>query len=510
MTDKQITGLTQAEVDQRIQNGQVNQAIDDQSKTATQIIRENVFTYFNLIFAILAVLLVFVGAWNDLTFLPVIVLNTIIGIVQELRAKKVLSKLNVMNATEIIAVRDGQEEKIPIEKLVQDDVILLQTGDQIPADARVISGELRVNEALLTGESDEITKTKDAELMSGSFVVSGKAYAVLEKVGKDSYISKLTIKAKAMGSVEQSEMVRSINRLVKWVGIIIIPVGIALFSQSFFLNNIGLKRSITSMEAALIGMIPEGLYLLTTIALALAAMRLARQETLARVNVLCVDKTGTITEPKMAVEKAVSSKNFTGDLSSIIADFAKNMPADNATMKAIQAYFKDGTKTADSVLPFTSVNKYSGVIFGNQTTLIGAPEMVLRDQFAQYQTEFEKYAAEGYRVLIAANYPGVLTEDNSALKENVQVLGYILLSNPIRKEAKSTFQYFNQQGVDIKVISGDNPVTVARVAKQAGINGADKYMVNMSRPCKTIMSLAGLSLIKSESLSLLCKIKVIP
>ncbi|WP_240407531.1 HAD-IC family P-type ATPase, partial [Lactobacillus crispatus] len=211
MTDKQITGLTQAEVDPRIQNGQVNQAIDDQSKTATQIIRENVFTYFNLIFAILAVLLVFVGAWNDLTFLPVIVLNTIIGIVQELRAKKVLSKLNVMNATEIIAVRDGQEEKIPIEKLVQDDVVLLQTGDQIPADARVISGELRVNEALLTGESDEITKTKDAELMSGSFVVSGKAYAVLEKVGKDSYISKLTIEAKAMGSVEQSEMVRSIN-----------------------------------------------------------------------------------------------------------------------------------------------------------------------------------------------------------------------------------------------------------------------------------------------------------
>ena len=193
MTDKQITGLTQAEVDQRIQNGQVNQAIDDQSKTTTLIIRENVFTYFNLIFAILAVLLVFVGAWNDLTFLPVIVLNTIIGIVQELRAKKVLSKLNVMNATEIIAVRDGQEEKIPIEKLVQDDVILLQTGDQIPADARVISGELRVNEALLTGESDEITKTKDAELMSGSFVVSGKAYAVLEKVGKDSYISKLDL-----------------------------------------------------------------------------------------------------------------------------------------------------------------------------------------------------------------------------------------------------------------------------------------------------------------------------
>lgn len=486
MTDKQLTGLTQAEVNLRIQNGQVNYAVDDQSKTTAQIIRENVFTYFNLIFAILATLLVLVGAWNDLTFLPVIILNTIIGIIQELRAKKVLSKLNVMNATEITALRNGQKEKIPIGQLVKDDIILLQTGDQIPADARVVSGELRVNEALLTGEADEITKEKDAELMSGSFVVSGKAYAVLEKVGKDSYISKLTIEAKAMGSSEQSKMVRSINRLVKWVGIIIIPVGIALFSQSFFLNNIGLKRSITSMEAALIGMIPEGLYLLTTVALALAAMKLARKEvmlhdmksveTLARVNVLCVDKTGTITEPKMAVEKAVNSKAYSGDLNSVIADFAKNMPADNATMKAIHAHFKNGTKTASSILPFTSVNKYSGVIFGQQTTLIGAPEMVLRNQYEQYRDEFEKYAAEGYRVLLVATYPDVLTEEDSTLKEDVKVLGYILLSNPIRKEAKSTFQYFAKQGVDIKVISGDNPVTVSRVAKQAGISGADKYI----------------------------------
>lgn len=484
--NSQISGLTQAEVEQRIKNGQVNKAVDDQSKTTGQIIRENIFTYFNLIFAVLAALLIVVGAWNDLTFLPVIIINTIIGIVQELRAKKVLSKLNVMNATEITAVRSGQEKRIPIEKLVKDDIIILQTGDQIPADARVISGEIRVNEALLTGESDEITKKKDAELMSGSFVVSGKAYAVLEKIGKDSYISKLTIKAKEMGSSEQSEMVRSINRLVKWVGIIIIPIGIALFSQSFFLNHINLQRSITSMEAALIGMIPEGLYLLTTIALALAAMRLARKEvmlhdmksveTLARVNVLCVDKTGTITEPKMAVEKAISSRNYTGDLNSVIADFVHNMPADNATMKAVHAFFKNGQRQADSILPFTSVNKYSGVIFDDHTTLIGAPEMVLRDQFDQYKSEFESYAAQGYRVLIVADYPAVLTENNSSLHAPVKVLGYILLSNPIRKEAKSTFEYFGTQGVNIKVISGDNPVTVARVAKQAGINGADKYI----------------------------------
>ncbi len=486
MQETKITGLTSAEVQRRMQNGQVNKAVDDQSKTTKQIIRENVFTYFNLIFAVLAILLTVVGAWNDLTFLPVIILNTIIGIVQEIRAKKVLSKLNVMNAAEITVIRDGKEQTIPIEQLVKDDVILLKTGDQIPADAKVLSGEIRVNESLLTGESDEITKSKDASLMSGSFVVSGRACAVLKKVGKDSYISKLTLQAKAMDSTEQSEMVRSINRLVKWVGIIIIPLGIALFSQSYFMNHAELKQSITSMEAALIGMIPEGLYLLTTLALALSAMRLARcevmlhdmksVETLARVNVLCVDKTGTITEPKMAVEKAIKSKNYSGALDSQIADFAKNMPADNATMKAVHAYFKNGQRTADSILPFTSVNKYSGVIFGQRTLLIGAPEMVLRQQFDEYKNEFEKYAAQGYRVLIVADYPDILTEDDSALKEKVTVLGYILLSNPIRKEAKSTFAYFAKQGVNIKIISGDNPVTVARVAKQAGISGSDKYI----------------------------------
>lgn len=289
-----------------------------------------------------------------------------------------------------------------------------------------------------------------------------------------------------MDSSEQSEMVRSINRLVKWVGIIIIPLGLALFGQSFFMNHIAFKQSITSMEAALIGMIPEGLYLLTTLALALAAMRLARRqvmlhdmksvETLARVNVLCVDKTGTITEPKMSVAKAIRSKNYQGDLSQAVADFTNNMPADNATMKAVHAYFKGGQRKANGILPFTSVNKYSGVVFGQHTLLIGAPEMVLRTQFDQYKNEFESYAEQGYRVLIVADYPGILTEDNSALKAEVKVLGYLLLANPIRKEAKATFNYFAQQGVKIKVISGDNPVTVSRVASEAGIQGTNKYV----------------------------------
>lgn len=490
MTEEKITGLSSDAVEEKIKKGQVNHQVDDQSKTTKQIIKENVFTYFNLIFLVLAILLVLVGSYKDLTFLPVIILNTIIGIIQEIRAKRILSKLNVMNATEVTVIRDGKNVKVPIEQLVVDDVILLKTGEQIPADAEVIEGEIRVNESLLTGESDEIKKTVDSELMSGSFVVSGQAYARLKKVGKDSYISKLTIEAKAMGSGEQSEMVRDINRLIKWVGIIIIPLGIALFAQAFFINHNNLQSSVTSMEAALIGMIPEGLYLLTTIALALSATRLARKqvmlhdmksvETLARVNVLCVDKTGTITEPVMSVEKAIISKaspNLTKDeLNLKIADFAHNMPADNATMKAIHAYFKNGEKKADQIVPFTSVNKYSAVVFGKHTTVIGAPEMVLRQDFAKYKTEFEPFTQQGYRVLLVADYPGVLTEDDSTLREAVQPLGYILLSNPIRKEAKETFKYFDQQGVQIKVISGDNPETVARVAKQAGIKGSDQYI----------------------------------
>ncbi|AUI74450.1 MAG: HAD family hydrolase [Lactobacillus helveticus] len=481
------TGLTTAEVEQKIAAGEVNKAVDDQFKTNKQIIRENVFTYFNLIFLVLSILLVVVGAYKDLTFLPVIILNTVIGIVQEIRAKKILSKLNVMNATDIGALRNGKEEQVPIEKLVKGDIVLLKTGDQIPADGQVIKGNIRVNESLLTGESDEITKEVGDELMSGSFVVSGNAYMQLEKVGKESYISKLTIKAKAMGNSEQSEMVRSINKLIKWVGIIIIPLGIALFSMSFFVNKMSLYRSIVSMEAAIIGMIPEGLYLLTTIALALSAVRLARKqvmlhdmksvETLARVNVLCVDKTGTITEPKMSVEKAVPSKNYQGNLDKVIGDFAQNMPADNATMKAVHSFFTQNTgQKASSILPFTSVNKYSGVVFNDHTLLIGAPEMVLRDQFDECQAEFEKYAKTGYRVLIVADYPGVLTEDDSKLTKPVEVYGYILLTNPIRKEAKATFEYFAKQGVAIKVISGDNPVTVSRVAQQAGIQNSDAYI----------------------------------
>lgn len=484
---KQPIGLTSAEVDQRTKEGKVNRAVNDQAKTAWQIIKENTFTYFNLIFLVLSILLVIVGEYKDLTFLPVIIANMIIGIVQELRAKRVLDKLNVMNTTKIAVIRDGKEEVIPIEHLVLGDVIVLQTGDQIPADGQVISGTLRVNEALLTGEADEIEKNVGTELMSGSFVVSGKAYARLEKVGKNSYVSKLTLEAKAMNSKEGSEMVRSINKLIKWVGIIIIPCGIALFIVARYVNHLNLADSVVSMEAAVIGMIPEGLYLLTTIALALAAMRLARSqvmlhdmksvETLARVNVLCVDKTGTITEPKMEVEKIIPVNTNKDDLAKNISVFAQNMPHDNATIKAVaNAFNQKANIQVKKIIPFTSVNKYSGTIVGESTLLMGAPEFVLRGQFKDYEKEINKYTSQGYRVLAFAKYPEALEDEKQKLSKEVDLLGYILISNPIRKEARNTFKYFERQGVNVKVISGDNPLTVARVAKQAGIKDADKLI----------------------------------
>ena len=482
------TGLSKDQVNQRVQAGKINKQVDNQFKTNRQIIVENTFTYFNLIFLVLTILLLIAQDFRDLTFLPVIILNTIIGIIQEIRAKSVLNKLNVLNATEILVLRDSKKVKIPIHQLVEDDLIILKTGDQIPADARVVSGKIRVNESLLTGESDEITKIKDDDLLSGSFVVSGEAIAQLTKVGNESYVAKLTLEAKSMGEGEQSEMIRSINRLIKWVGIVIIPMGLALFAQSYFINHQNFAESISSMEAAIIGMIPEGLYLLTTVALALAAMRLAKQkvmlhdmksvETLARVNVLCVDKTGTITEPVMGMEKSIASEKYSGnDLDQQIAAFAANMPADNSTMKAVvEKYGTDSPFKCKRIIPFTSVNKYSGVVFDNYTLIMGAPEMVLRNQFSEYQDEFAKYADEGYRVLIFVKYPEELTDEKSQLTKPVEVMGYLLLTNPIRKEAKQTFEYFEKQGVNIKVISGDNPLTVSRVASQAGIAGADKYI----------------------------------
>ena len=491
-----IMGLTSEEVRERIDNGQTNHTDISTQKTVGQIVKSNLLTYFNLIFLILTVLLCIVGSFRNLTFLPVIIGNTVIGIFQELRAKKTLDKMSMLNAPHSIVVRDGEQQQIQSEELVKDDIIILSAGNQICADATVLSGSISVNEALLTGESDEIKKKSGDGLMSGSFVVSGQCYAKLDKVGNESYISKLTAQAKAMGDGEQSEMIRYINKLVKWVGIIIIPVGIILFCQAYIMNGETFKKSVVSMVAAVLGMIPEGLYLLTTVALALSTIRLAKKqvllhdmksiETLARVDVLCVDKTGTITEPGMQVtELVISGRCSDAEMDKrafahLLADYSAVIEDNNATMEAIRAYvdkneIEKGSRTLLKTQPFTSANKYSKVSFVEGDYMLGAPEFIMKDRYDEISEEIEEYQSKGYRVLLMAESGN----DSSGLEKSfggISPIGYIVLSNPIRENAESTFTYFKEQGVAIKVISGDNPATVSEVAKRAGIDGAEDYV----------------------------------
>ena len=526
----------------------MNHAVGSASKSQKEIICSNIFTYFNLLFFIIAVMLIAVGSFRDLTFLPVIIANTAIGIFQELRSKKVLDDLTILNAPKNTVVRDGQEQVIAAEELVLDDIIILSAGNQIPADAIVLEGEVLVNEALLTGESDQITKKKGDELLSGSFIVSGECRARIDKVGSDSYIAKLTLEAKEMKDGEVSEMIRALDRLVKIVGIIIIPIGIILFSQQHFINETPIRESVTATVAAIIGMIPEGLYLLASVALAVSVMRLASKkvlvhnmkciETLARVDVLCVDKTGTITDNTMTVKKVlplrktvvesddglqkaqegvadttaanssvadqkqmagnVPTKQETQDKRSgvegsgteeipaftpeesaafelAVGDFAAAMATDNITMKAIKEHFrKRSGKRPEKVIPFSSATKYSGAVFEDGSYVLGAPEFILRESYEEYSSQIERWSRQGFRVLVFAEYPGTLTGE--ALTEPASPLGMILVANPIREKAPETFRYFVEQGVEIKVISGDNPVTVSEVAKEAGIANAEAYV----------------------------------
>lgn len=509
-----IRGLTAQQVAERMEKGLWNKKAESATKTTKEIIKSNVFTYFNLIFLVIALLLIGVGAFRDLTFLPIIIANTLIGIVQEIRSKKVLDDLSILNSPKTRVIRDGSKKEIPADELVLDDIVELSAGGQIPADAVVLNGQLNVNESLLTGESDEIVKKSGDELLSGSFVVSGSCLARLTKVGEESYISKLTHRATQTKEGEQSEMIRSLNRLVQAVGIVIIPIGVVLFVQQFVYAGTPLRDSVTSMVAAILGMIPEGLYLLASVAMAVSAMRLAKQqvlihdmkciETLARVDVLCVDKTGTITVPDMEVDTFVLTEDLmktvpdgddgtrvyvdAGDreeqkqkyrqVREKIAEFAVNMNADNATMEAVKAYFKTGNtvniKKADKVFAFSSKTKYSGIISGGDSYLIGAPEFVLREDYEHYKEKIETYSEKGYRVLVYGRYEGVL--DGQKLTEKALPVAFIMLTNAIREGAKETFSYFTERDVEIKVISGDNPKTVAEIAQKAGICGADNYV----------------------------------
>lgn len=479
-------GLTSEQVAQRKEEGFDNKPVESPSKTVKEILADNILTYFNLLFAILAALIIAVGSYRDLTFLPVIIANMLVGIVQELRSKSVLDKLTMLNAPITSVIRDGNEINVPSKELVLDDIAVFRAGNQISADAVVVGGNVSVNESLLTGESDEIVKKCGDKLMSGSYIVSGSCRARLEKVGKESYISQLTLQAKKSKKGEQSEMIRSLNKIVKFAGIIIIPIGIFMFWQQYRISGV-VKSSVQSMVASVIGMIPEGLFLIASATLAVSAMRLAFEkvlvhdmkciETLARVDVLCVDKTGTITENKMAVTSVIPASNKFSEsmINGYLSDFAAAQEADNETMRAVKNHFKrPAGLTAISHTGFSSEFKYSSVTFDSGAFVLGAPEFILKDNYGEFAQIIDANSRRGYRVLVFGKYNG--RPDGKALTADVIPICFVVLANPIRKDAPDTFRYFAEQGVSIKVISGDNPVTVSEVAKQAGIKHAADYV----------------------------------
>lgn len=434
----------------------------------------------------ITVLLCIAGAFRDLTFLPIIIGNILIGIVQELRAKKTLDKMKILNAGHAVVIREGKRQKVTAEELVIDDLVWLSSGDAICADSVVVSGEITVNESMLTGEADGIVKKENEELLSGSFVVSGEGYARLTRVGNDSYISKLTNEAKALKKGEESEMIRSINMFVKVIGIIIIPMSVILFVQAFVFRNASFRTSITSMVASIIGLIPEGLYLLTTLALAVSMMKLAKDkvllhdmksiESLARVDVLCVDKTGTITKPEMTVTEIVSCDD---SMNEVFTDYVMSSIDNNATAVALKKYLNDnnvmnGKRTASKVYPFNSTVKYGAMAFNGDYYVLGAPEFIIKTGFNNLKDDISQYTTKGYRVIVLAKAES-LTRDG-VIDGEILPLGFVVLANEIRDNAVETFTYFKEQGVAIKVISGDNPATVSEVARQAGIENAEKYV----------------------------------
>ena len=489
LTPDSELGLSSAQAQERVDAGWANLPIDPPGKTVGQIVRSNVFTYFNMLFFFLAACVLAVGSWQNVMFMGVVLANIAIGIVQELRSKRTLDKLTLLTAPQGAVIRDGRRRKIPTSEMVRDDIVEFSAGDQIFADAVVVAGECSANEALITGEADEIKKKPGDELLSGSFVVSGQCRARLTRVGADSFANRLTLEAKAAKPPQQSEMMRSLTRLVQVIGIAIIPLGILMAVKEIVWLGRSVSDGVVATVASLIGMIPEGLYLLTSMALAAGVVRLAQKrtlvhdmgciETLARVDVLCVDKTGTVTENKMTVEDVVPlcpERFEESDIRLIMADYVAAMRADNDTMAALRRYFTGEVKQpAVKAVPFTSAKKFGGVSFHeDETYLLGAPDVLLGERGGKYAKQIDAYSAKGCRVLLLGLYDGDVEDERP--EAGLMPIALILLSNKIREEAPETFKYFAAQGVAIKVISGDNALAVSEVAKRAGIRGAENYV----------------------------------
>ena len=477
-----IKGLTHKEVEEKIKQGKTNKVKIKTNESILKIIRKNIFTYFNLIFLILTILLITAHSYRNLTFLGIIIINVLIGIIQQIRSKITLDKLSLLDKNKYVVIRDENEEVVDSDNLVEGDLIILEAGKQIPADAVVVSGKLYVNESLLTGEQDEIEKEVNSKLMSGSFVVAGKATVQLTNVGDESFSAKIMKESKKIKETK-SEMISAIDNIVKFAGIIIIPIGMLLFISAYVVNGSGYKDSVNSMVSALLGMIPEGLYLLTTVALALSSMKLAQKkillhdmksiESLARVDVLCVDKTGTITNNTMKIldifDKKENSiiKNKENIGIEILAKYINTIEDTNITMDAIKEQLKGISSEKLSNIKrenFNSKNKFSFVkIDENITYKLGAPEILLNNE---YEELINKRTKNGERVI------AFVEEKNN---EVIPIL-FISLKNEIRKNAKEIFEFFDNRQVQIRVISGDNPITVSSIAKQAGIKGYEKYI----------------------------------
>lgn len=485
-------GLSPQETKLRQSNGLSNIMPPSNTKSEGQIIKENVLTFFNLIFLVLALCLCLVGSFKNLMFLLVAVANTVVGSFQEIRAKRAVDKLTLVAAGTAKAIRSGQRVSVRTDQLVRDDIVEFAAGDQICADAVVRDGQLQVNESLLTGEADAILKNPGDTLKSGSFVISGRARVQLTHVGSESYAAKLAAEARRNARSTKSEMMLSLTKLITVVGIALIPLGIILFLRHFLsvFQGLPLRDSVESTVSALIGMIPEGLYLLTSVAIAASCLKLSRKrvlvqdmnciETLAHVDVLCVDKTGTITEPTMEVTDVypLNSERFSyDDIEKILAAFYHGEEPDNETARAMGQQFAGETSwRAVKRMAFSSSTKWSGADFGeNGRYVVGAPEFIMGDRYDSIRSEAEPWSERGCRVLLLAAYDTAF-DDGPLQSAHVAPIALVFLSNLLRPDAQETFRYFASQGVSVRVISGDNPITVAQVAARAGIENADRYV----------------------------------
>ena len=543
LQEVKMTGLTNEQVQERIAEGKVNANENPNTRTYKQIILENTLTFFNFLNLVLLVMVLFVRSYKNSMFMGIILINTVIGIVQEIRAKKTIDKLAILTESKTVVLRDGKKWSISTEKLVLDDLIFLKTGDQIPADAKVLEGTVEVNESLLTGESDNLSKNPGDELFSGSFVTSGEACCQVIHVGKDNYASQITSEAKEFKR-HNSELRNSLNAILKVISIIIVPLGAMLFYKQYYVVGDTLKDSVVNMVAAVLGMIPEGLVLLTSVALTLGSMVLATKktlvqelyciETLARVDTLCLDKTGTITEGTMKVEDvqlyekgqvteqkaiSISAENDSTDAEtaeeSVQAEDAETMNSETKTQEAAEAsedvrseaykqklqeidhimgnlmsVLHDQNATADALrdrfpaksdlklvhaIPFSSDRKYSGAVFeGRGTYLMGAAQFLFPEGTEELLAHCGTYAKDGFRILVLAH--SEQETESTDRPSGLEPIGLFLITDVIRAEAPDTLAFFDSQDVDLKVISGDDPVTVSAIAKKAGLKNADHYI----------------------------------